>query len=132
MKFFAGSIIALVIALVTVAPTFARQSEPEAPALKAKVELLYDATIAGQKIEKGSYQAQFVDGAEPVLVLNKDKKEVARLRVDRRDLGFESPYDQVTYNSGANGREVTAITFKKQRSAFVVSGLVQVANTVEP
>lgn len=132
MKFATSAILTIVIALAAGSPAFARQADAEPATLKAKVDVNHDTTVAGQKIERGSYVAQLVDGAEPVLVLIRNKKEVARLRVDRKDLGFQPQHDQLIYSTTGGAREITAIAFKNQSSAFVVAGVATVANAVEP
>jgi hypothetical protein len=131
MRVITSGILSLAVALAAAPGAAARQAA--APSRKATVDVRLDATVAGQRLERGTYQVELVDGAEPVLVLSKNRREVARLRVDRKDLEFESPYDQVSYTTAeGGGREVVAITFKKGREAFVVSGLAQVANATEP
>lgn len=92
----------------------------EAPALKRSITILQDATVGGRVVEQGKYDAEITGGDDATLVLKRDKKEVARVRVHRTELAAASKYDRVDVRSSAAGKEVVAVFFKGERGTFAV------------
>jgi hypothetical protein len=96
------------------------QSDDARP-IKRSVTIVQEATLGGRTVERGRYDAEITrDGADATLVLTRDKREVARVRVRRDDLSAASKYDRVDVRSSARGKEVVSVYFKGDRAAFSV------------
>jgi len=66
-------------------------------------------------------------------VLKRDRKEVARVRVTRKDLAAAAKYDRVDVRSANDGsKEVVAIIFKGSVESFLVADNDGVALTEKP
>ncbi len=90
------------------------------PTLKHSVVILQDATLNGAQVAKGEYDAEITGADEAILVLRRDKKEVARARVHRNALPAPAKYDRVDVRSSAAGKEVVALFFKGDPRAFEI------------
>ena len=98
---------------------FAGQSG-DAPSIKHSVTIVQSATLGGQTVEQGKYEAEITGGAEATLVLRRDKQEVARVRVRRTELPAPAKYDRVDLRVRPSGKEVIAVYFKGERGSFEV------------
>ncbi len=68
-----------------------------------------------------------------ILVLKRDKKEVARVRVMRKDLVATAKYDRVDVRTANDGsKEVVAIVFKGSVESFLVADNAGVALVDKP
>ena len=101
--------------------------------LKRTVVIQNAATLGGSVLAQGQYDAE-IDLAEPtVLILKRDKKEVARVRVMRKDLASASKYDRVDVRTANDGsKEVVAIIFKGAIESFLVADNTGVALVDKP
>lgn len=104
-----------------------------ATTVKRTVTIQNTATLGGATLDQGQYEA-VVELSEPtVLVLRRDKKEVARVRVTRKDLAAASRYDRVDVRTANDGsKEVVAIVFKGAIESFLVADNSGVALVDEP
>lgn len=111
---------------------FAGQGK-SATTLKRTVTIQNAATLGGASLAQGQYDAE-VELAEPsVLVLRRDKKEIARVRVMRKDLVSASKYDRVDVRTANDGtKEVVAIVFKGAIESFLVADNSGVALVDKP
>jgi hypothetical protein len=111
---------------------FAVQSSEEKGA-KGTVIVRTDAQLGDTAVPAGKYSAEIVPGDEPVLVLTRNGKEVARAAVERRETPVAMPYDQIRIGLTATGTsEVVAVTFKGRRDTFTVRSVSQIANSTKP
>lgn len=101
--------------------------------LKRTVVIQNAATLGGAVLAQGQYDAE-IELAEPtVLILKRDKKEVARVRVMRKDLASASKYDRVDVRTSNDGsKEVVAIIFKGAIESFLVADNAGVALVDKP
>lgn len=104
-----------------------------ATTLKRTVTIQNAATLGGATLGTGQYDA-VIELSEPtVLVLKRDKKEVARVRVTRKDLASASKYDRVDVRTANDGsKEVVAIVFKGAIESFLVADNTGVALVEKP
>lgn len=131
-----GRFLSVVVGIIVVAAsvtstTFAGQDAEKS--IKHTIQVRYDSTLDQQTIEQGDYEAEFVPGAESILILRRDKQEVARLRIERKELPTAAKYDQVNFRTGENGdRAIVSVTFKGARETFVVTGSDRMAKNSNP
>lgn len=101
--------------------------------VKHSVTITQTALIAGLPVERGKYEAEISGGADKVLVLKRDNKEVARVRVEKRDLGAPARYDRVDLRTSENGaKDVATIIFKGDKVSYEVQPDQKVAVAEEP
>ena len=100
-------------------PVSAGQSG-ETTTLKKSITILQDAAVGGRTVEHGKYDAEITGGADPTLVIKRDKQEIARVKVRRADLATPAKYDRVDVRPVDSGKQVVAIQFKGERAAFEV------------
>jgi hypothetical protein len=88
--------------------------------LKRSITLIQDAVVGGKTLEHGKYDAEITGADDATLVIKRDKQEIARVKVRRSDLATPAKYDRVDVRSAESGKEVVAVQFKGERSAFEV------------
>jgi hypothetical protein len=89
--------------------------------VRHSVTVTQTALLAGLPVEKGKYEAEITGGAERVLVLKRDNKEIARARVASRDLNTPAKYDRVDLRTESNGAKgIATIMFKGDRISYDV------------
>ncbi len=135
MKFCCTSFGLAVVAVAALAfspSAFAGQGKGPST-LKRTIVIQNAATLGGSVLAQGQYDAE-IDLAEPtVLILKRDKKEVARVRVMRKDLASASKYDRVDVRTANDGsKEVVAIIFKGAIESFLVADNTGVALVDKP
>lgn len=120
-------------AVLALSPSAQAGQGKSATTLKRTVTIQNAATLGGATLAQGQYEA-VVDLSEPtVLVLSRDKKEVARVRVMRKDLAAASKYDRVDVRTANDGsKEVVAIVFKGAIESFLVADNAGVALVEKP
>lgn len=118
-----GVLLAVVAAMAmffgTGGPVSAAQSG-DAASIKKSITLVQDAALGGRTLEHGKYDAEITGGADPTLVIRRDKQELARVKVRRADLATPAKYDRVDVRPAEAGKQVVAIQFKGERAAFEV------------
>jgi len=135
MKLSFPSIGLAVVAAITLAvvPSVLAGQNKNATALKRTVTIQNSATLGGSSLEAGQYEA-VVELTEPAtLVLKRGNKELARVRVMRKDLASQSRYDRVDVRTANDGsREVVAVYFKGAIESFLVADNSGVALVEKP
>lgn len=135
MKFSCTSFGLAVVAAVVLAfsPSALAGQGKNATTLKRTVTIQNVATLGGSTLAQGQYDAE-VELSEPtVLVLKRDRKEVARVRVTRKDLVASAKYDRVDVRTANDGsKEVVAIVFKGSIESFLVADNAGVALVDKP
>ena len=102
--------------------------------IRHSVVITQTALIGGLPVEKGKYEAEISGGdAEKVLVLKRDSREVARVRVEQRSLTAPAKYDRVDLRTSANGaKDVATIMFKGDSVSYDVQPDQKVAVAEKP
>lgn len=135
MKLFSRTLGLAVVAgaLLVVAPNANAGQGKEAGTIRHSVTIQRAATLGGVALGEGKYDAEVSLGDPTVLVLKRDRKEVARVRVTRKDLAAAAKYDRVDVRSANDGsKEVVAIIFKGSVESFLVADNDGVALTEKP
>jgi hypothetical protein len=91
-----------------------------APVTKGTVTVLESATLGGTTLAQGKYEAEISGSDDATLVLKRDKREVARVRVKRTALAAPAKYDRIDVRPTASGKVVVAIYFKGDPRSFEV------------
>jgi hypothetical protein len=115
-----GIYFGLVVAATIMFGGAAAGQSGDAPEIRKSVTILQDATLGGMLIEQGKYDAVITGGDDATLVLRRDKRELARVRVRRTELAAPSKYDRVDVRSTEAGKQVVAVYFKGERGTFAV------------
>lgn len=101
--------------------------------IRHSVVITQTALIGGLPVEKGKYEAEISGDAEKVLVLKRDSREVARVRVEQRNLTAPAKYDRVDLRTSANGaKDVATIMFKGDSVSYDVQPDQKVAVVEKP
>ena len=135
MKFSCTSFGLAVVAAAVLAfsPSALAGQGKNATTLKRTVTIQNAATLGGATLSQGQYVAEIELSDPTVLVLKRDKKEVARVRVMRKDLVSASKYDRVDVRTSNDGsKEVVAIVFKGAIESFLVADNAGVALVDKP
>jgi hypothetical protein len=128
-----GAIVAMAMAFVLSGSAALAGQKSEDKGAKGTVVVRSEARLGSETVAAGKYSAEIIAGEEPVLVLSRDGKEVARTAVERHETPIAMPYDQVRIGLTATGvNEIVAVTFKGRRDTFTVRSAGQIANSAKP
>jgi hypothetical protein len=120
----------MAMAVLTIGSTAFAGQKAEA---KGTVVVRSEARLGDQTLAAGKYVAEVLAGDEPILVLSRDGKEVARASVQRHETPTPMPYDQIRVGLSATGTsEVVSVTFKGRRDTFTIRSTEQIANSAKP
>lgn len=111
--------ITVVMAMFVCGDVKARAAQADgASTIRESVVLAQVATLGGQRLEAGKYDAEITGGE---IVLKRDRKEVARARVKRTELPVPAKYDRVDLRANSSGaKDVAAVHFKGERESYTV------------